>query len=123
MSKCFDHISTFLDTHKHFRPAIEISRTCPSFAGVQSSKRTTTKITKTTMVGFAAYATSEFRFRFFRKRHSIQNIHIYIHMSSYIYIYIYICTYLFIYIYICIYMCILFLFINIYMYIYIYIYI
>ena len=29
MSKCFDHRTTFPDTHRHFRPATEISRMFP----------------------------------------------------------------------------------------------
>ena len=28
MLKCFDHNATFLDTHRHSRPAIEFSRIC-----------------------------------------------------------------------------------------------
>ena len=34
MSKCFDHKTTFPDTHRHFRPAIEISRKFPIVCGV-----------------------------------------------------------------------------------------
>ena len=29
MSKCFDHKTTLLDTHRDFRPAIEFSRNAP----------------------------------------------------------------------------------------------
>ena len=29
MSKCFGHKASFADTHRHFRPAIKISRICP----------------------------------------------------------------------------------------------
>ena len=33
MVKCFEHETTFLDTHCYFRPAIEISRKCPIVGG------------------------------------------------------------------------------------------
>ena len=33
MSKCFDHKTIFLDTPRHFRPAIEISRKFPVVCG------------------------------------------------------------------------------------------
>ena len=33
MSKCFDHEATFLDTHRHFRLAIKISRICSIICG------------------------------------------------------------------------------------------
>ena len=33
MSKCFDHKTMFSDTHRHFRPAIEISRKRPIVCG------------------------------------------------------------------------------------------
>ena len=51
MSKCFDEKTTFPDTFRHFRPAIEISR---------SSKRATRKAD---MLGFAAdaFEIDEFR--------------------------------------------------------------
>ena len=39
MSKCFDHKTTFLDTHRDFRLAIDISIKCSHrFRGVRSSK-------------------------------------------------------------------------------------
>ena len=33
MSKCVDHKTTFLDTHRHFRPATEISKKLPIVCG------------------------------------------------------------------------------------------
>ena len=33
MSKCVDHKTTFLDKHRHFRPATEISRSCSIVCG------------------------------------------------------------------------------------------
>ena len=43
MSQCIDHKTTFLDTHRYFRPAIETSRRIPSFWGLELKKTTLSK--------------------------------------------------------------------------------
>ena len=43
MSKCFGHKTVFLDTHRHFRPAIEISRIGPIFCGGLELKKSNLK--------------------------------------------------------------------------------
>ena len=43
MSGCFDHKTTFPDTHRHFRPAIDISMKFPIACGGQSSNNATFK--------------------------------------------------------------------------------
>ena len=53
MSKCFDQRTTFLDTHSHFRRAIEISRICPIVCGGLELKKRNLK--NKNMLGFTAY--------------------------------------------------------------------
>ena len=43
MSKCFDHKTTFADTHKHLGPAIEISRKIPIVCGGLELKKINVK--------------------------------------------------------------------------------
>ena len=50
--KCFDHKSTFPDTQRHFRPAIEISRNIPIVRMAPELKKAAKK---TQMLGFTSY--------------------------------------------------------------------
>ena len=52
MSQCFDHKTTLPDTHRHFRLAIEISKTNLIVCGDLELKKD--NLTKN-MLGFAAY--------------------------------------------------------------------
>ena len=58
ISKYFDHKTTFPDTPRHFRLAIEISRKIPSLCGSLEFKKNNIR---TNMLGFAAYAIYFFR--------------------------------------------------------------
>ena len=60
MSKCFDHDAPFLDTHRHFCPAIEISRKLPIACGGLELKKS---ILKNKRLGLAAYVFELLDFR------------------------------------------------------------
>ena len=106
MSKCFDHKTTFPDTHRHFRPAIEISRICPIVCrSLELKKSNYKKHVRVRSICNIVYCCSRF-----------QICIIYVHLYIILYIYIYKLL-LYEYIYICIYT-----YIQTYIYIYIYTY-
>ena len=60
MTKCFDHKTNFLDTHRYFRPAIETYTDSPIISRGPELKKSNLK---TNMLGFAAYVFEQIDFR------------------------------------------------------------